>query len=230
MMNRLHAYRRPLILVAGGAGTTGVLGYAYTKIRIPEHEFKSMNGKTGYLKVVPKDAMQITQAWGPFGVGDVRTQTALILPDDELEAKLTQDLSSVKVKRKGNMVVRWDTACLPLNKPNEDRMAVDIIPRDRLSHLACSKSFWSDWGDVRKLIYDGKGDEAKEGDGGGDLMMFSMLDGHGRHYDVSDLVKKVLHPTLAFALGTQGKWLDKSFDHPDFVLSGLAWSKTISEA
>jgi pyruvate dehydrogenase phosphatase len=89
--------------------------------------------------------------------------------DASAEAHLKFHESVNMVGRDGNPVVRWDRNWVESNEPNEDRSAVDIIP----------------------------GLGAKEGEK--DLMLVSVLDGHGGPA-TSELLRTTLHPVLAVGM------------------------------
>lgn len=111
------------------------------------------------------------------------------------------------------MVVKWDVATVASNVKNEDKYAIDLASKPDLVKLH-DGSFWNAWGSVRNALWDNegkekdkvvKGGQGKEG-GTEDLMMFSVFDGHGGNPVVAELLEKILHPSIACALGgTIGK-------------------------
>jgi pyruvate dehydrogenase phosphatase len=102
-------------------------------------------------------------------------------------------------------VVRWDRNWVASNEPCEDRSAVDVVPR-----LRSAKDMG--WWPSSNLPFDSsmksppssaQAEQPTEGanrpDGSKDLVMFSIMDGHAGHA-TSELLSKVLHPTLALGL------------------------------
>ena len=108
------------------------------------------------------------------------------LSDQEVEAKLRANESAQLIVRPGNPILRYDTNWVGSNEPCEDRFASDIIPRGE----APKEQGWLSWFSKAKIPYP---------DGKRDLMFFSIFDGHAGHA-TSNLLSKVMHPTLALSL------------------------------
>jgi pyruvate dehydrogenase phosphatase len=116
--------------------------------------------------------------------------------DASAEAHLKFHESVNMVGRQGNPVMRWDRNWVESNEPNEDRSAVDIIPGA---------------GKAKGVV----------GEGGNDLMMVSVLDGHAGSA-TSELLRTTLHPTLAVGLaGLQAGIVPK--------MGEKGWWRTASE-
>ena len=203
--------RRYAPAVIGATAATGLAFYAYN--RDDTHVIIGGCGRASKIKPVSLDGFEVNLSWGPPGLNGFKTTQHLLLSKEEQENKLKAGQSSTVLNRKDNMVVRWDVGVLGSNNPCEDRHAIDIIPRDRLLDLRGDRddrSFWQRWGGVKKAINreKGQGDvptRVECGNGEDDLLMFSVLDGHGKYggYQVAELMRKVLHPTIAYALAGQ---------------------------
>jgi hypothetical protein len=207
-MNTLLRQNLPLFTVTACAIGTG----AYIYIKNQEREVRRPGWYPAYFKDLTKNTFQTRMNYGPWGEGDERKRIQFILPAADCEAILQKEVSSTSVKRAGNMVVRYDTNTVSVNQPNEDRFAVDIFSRLSLPALRASKTFWETWVEVKtelKEVKDDKGEGCvRGGSGGDDVMMFSVIDGHGGDPLVAALMKKVLHPTLAYVLGDRGGLVD----------------------
>ncbi|WVF69344.1 hypothetical protein IAT40_004120 [Kwoniella sp. CBS 6097] len=179
---------------------------------------------------------KLTRNISQWGTGPEEDITYHIpLSKEKCEEKLTKNANSTVMDRKGNVVVRWDTNTLAANLVSEDEMSIDLFSRSDFTTLRPRKqedndgsqkeSYWSVWGKVRSLLLSStdltgangngnNGSEAKPlpqpGDGQDDLMLVSMLDGHGGG-QTSALMKKVLNGTLAYALAGLGMegWTSK---------------------
>lgn len=233
-MNPLLRTYRPL-LIGGGAVAAGLGGYLYLN-RNDERRFYRPIGWDAWIKTAHEETFQMRLPYGAWGVGNDHFSSHILLSEEECEAKLKAQETSTIVRRAGNMVVRWDTGVLGSNQPCEDRHAVDLIPRSSLNYLRngdttglpvdaarevadaqAPLSFWERWGKVKNHVPKVKDEESKvhhvdQGPGEDDILMVSVLDGHGSHggFMVAELMRKVLHPTLAYALASgEGGFVDK---------------------
>lgn len=109
-----------------------------------------------------------------------QNHTFNLLSKADAEEKLCRNQTSVSPNRPGNPVIRWDRNWLGSNEPCEDRSAVDLIPRERSATSTPTGT-----------------EETVEGQK--DLVLFSIIDGHGG-WATSELLSKVLHPTLSLGL------------------------------
>lgn len=125
------------------------------------------------------------------------THTFTRLSNSACETKLHEHEISHTVGRPGNPVVKWDRNWLGSNEPCEDRSAVDLIPRSR-SAREMANTGWGSW-----LFGSSAGASpilvGERGEGKNDLVLFSIIDGHGG-WATSELLSKVLHPTLTLNL------------------------------
>jgi hypothetical protein len=137
----------------------------------------------------------------------------LLLSEAEAERLLKQNAKSVKVNRKGNAVVQYDSSFVSVNAVNEDRLAMNLLPGD-LGILAQpdEQGFWQRWAEVRTALWaDQKSkQEIREGNGEEDILIVSVIDGHGGGPDVAELVSMVLHACLANGLADKGAKSDIS--------------------
>lgn len=124
------------------------------------------------------------------------THTFTRLSNGACEGKLHEHEASHIVGRPGNPVIKWDRNWLGSNEPCEDRSAVDLVPRLRSSR-DMPKS-WGSWlfGGSHARIRE---EDGESGSGKRDLVLFSIIDGHGG-WATSELLSKVLHPTLTLSL------------------------------
>lgn len=198
-MNRILSRRYVPYLAAGGV--TASLAACYFP-REKEREIIGLSGWPAYLKHLTPDVFQVRGNTGEFCVGKEMVWKHLLLSEEEYQKELMVNEKSTTIARKGNMVVKYDTVSIAANTPTEDRWKVDLIPRGSLSKLFEGK-FWPRWADVKQETKkdkdEEKGKEVYRGDGRDDLMFFSMIDGHAG-VTMPDLLQRVLHPTLAFAL------------------------------
>lgn len=106
---------------------------------------------------------------GPDGKASMSTRTIPLLTMDEVNARLSEHAEAASTVRRG-VVWKQATAFLPANDPIEDANASKIIERD-----------------------------PSEISPPGDLMFFTVMDGHGG-YQTSRLLSKVLIPAVALEL------------------------------
>lgn len=117
-----------------------------------------------------------------------QSQTFDLLSPYEAEAKLRANEDSNKLDRRGNPIVKWDRNWLGSNEPCEDRSAVDVVPRGRSSR---------DISSTAKVHLDSSTPQ----EGGKDLALFSIMDGHGG-WATSEMLSTVLHPALVTGLAS----------------------------
>lgn len=129
------------------------------------------------------------------------------LPDSVLDGMMHEHEDSQVIDRPGNPVTRWDRNWIGSNEPCEDRSAIDLLPRNRgITPL-------------RGVI------------GEKDLMLFSVIDGHGG-WATSDLLEKTMHPTLALGLAGlqagiipgEGTWQRLAKSINPMAWGGSAWT------
>jgi len=107
--------------------------------------------------------------------------------ETETEAMLHENETSERIRRNGNPVIKWDQNWLGSNEPCEDRSAIDTIQRGPAAKATSLLS-------VRMV-------PETAGEGSRDLIMFSVLDGHGGDA-TSKLLAKALHPTIGLELAS----------------------------
>lgn len=168
----------------------------------------SSSSSTGTGILSHKDDFEVT-----IGRGErARTFTYPRLSTDGAGKKLRAHESGEIVDRVGNPVLKWDRTVLESNEPCEDRSAVDLIPRKTSSRNMpsfISRLFGTNPIDESSTTQSTDSNKRGEGSGvtGGekngngekDIMLFSIMDGHGG-WATSDLLSKVLHPTLTLSL------------------------------
>lgn len=124
--------------------------------------------------------------------------------DEEVEKTLVEHQKTHNYTRIGNPVKRVDTNWVGSNEPCEDRSAIDLVPRNTKPQAslwnwlgASSTSTPSPSLSEKPIAVDRLQPIQARGDR--DLMFFSVLDGHAGSA-TSELLSKVLHPTLTIAL------------------------------
>lgn len=171
------------------------------------------------------EVVELEVGTGARGLEDTKTYSDVLKSTEECEKlfKPSYRQKAVTLQREGNPVQGWDLMVLECNTPGEDRVAVDLVSQDDLGSLlnrpeagnlddtgdvtrrgeGGGMSFWEQWGILkRKVLLDEE--ELKSGTGERDLLLFSIFDGHGGT-TISDLLAKVLHPTLLYALAHTSK-------------------------
>jgi len=147
---------------------------------------------------------------------DDRTEEAkaarhLLLTVEDYEARLRAASSTVQPEG-GNMVTGWHVASLAVNHPNEDKSVVDVLPLSGLSELAegqlARRSIFQAWKsakDWNKTARDAASDKGEEADSQvGELLLSSVIDGHGNNASVAALLQRALH--VAVAQGLASLW------------------------
>ena len=130
----------------------------------------------------------------------------ILLSEAEAEKVLCHTVSSTTVTRIGNPVHKLESAWLAGNAPNEDALAVDVLPGDLAPLLkeTGADGFWMRWHKFRRALYGGAElHDVKGGDGAKDRIMLSIMDGHGGGPEVAEQLRKTVHACLAYALATQ---------------------------
>lgn len=141
------------------------------------------------------------------GRGGLQTYEFPRKPADQVERELREHESSQTVGRRGNPVVRWDSNWVGSNEPCEDRWAADLVSRERERRLVQEAvGFWKGWYkgdsiDVPTSASASASTREEGGEGKGDWMLFSIMDGHAGDA-TSSLLAKTLHPTLSMALAS----------------------------
>ena len=130
----------------------------------------------------------------------------IFLSEAEAERVLCQNVDSTTVTRPGNAVRKLESAWLAGNAPNEDALALDVLPGNLAPLLkeTGADGFWLSWHNFRRTLYGG--DELhsfKGGNGAKDRIMLSIMDGHGGGPEVAVQLRKTVHACLAYALATQ---------------------------
>lgn len=147
-----------------------------------------------------------------------------LLPFKKCESKLKAEETTYLVERPGNPIVRWDSNIVGNKNVTEDRCAYHIVPTGLLRGLAAyedggegDRSFWSARRRVRRAIIPddvpltttgGKRGRSRAllqmtcdplpGDGGEDVAIFSVFDGHSAPYGwiIAEMLRRTLHPLL----------------------------------
>lgn len=171
-----------------------------------------------------------------LGSGQRRqSHTFTRLSNSACEDKLRKHEDGQIIGREGNPVVKWDRNWLASNEPCEDRSAVDVVQRVRSSRDM--KPSWGGWisASSTTTYTDTEPTITPIGGGSKDLVLFSMIDGHGG-WATSELLSKVLHPTLTLSLaslqagivpGNSGGWLSGILDkvNPAKWVGGSIWTQ-----
>lgn len=142
-----------------------------------------------------------------FGPDKVPIQfKSLLLSEADAERLLKQNAKSIKVQRKGNAVAQYDTGFVSVNAVNEDRLATTLLQGD-LESLGREdeRGFWQRWAEVRNALWvDPKTkQEIQDGEGDNDILLLSVIDGHGGGPGVADLTSRALHACLAKGLAAE---------------------------
>nr|XP_019048492.1 hypothetical protein I302_02264 [Kwoniella bestiolae CBS 10118]OCF27422.1 hypothetical protein I302_02264 [Kwoniella bestiolae CBS 10118] len=169
---------------------------------LSEEKYKEttlFSGWPGKIRTIPSKAVEWTYTLDSADGPIKKTFTHLLLSGEEVEKKVKNGENKVFVNREGNHVKSWEINSLPSGDTGEDRYSTDIISKREVKDLLEGESlFWKNWWDFRTRLYPNKqGEEVLEGDGKGDLLMFSVFDGHGGPF-VSDLLGRTLHGCLAW--------------------------------
>ncbi|WWC85606.1 uncharacterized protein L201_000470 [Kwoniella dendrophila CBS 6074] len=181
------------MVVAGG-----VAYYSLSKGKFKDTTLFS--GAPAKIRTIPADAVELTYILDSANDPWTKNFKHLILSEEEVETKLHAAESKIAVNRINNPVKGWDASCLPSVDLGEDRFTADVVSKEDLKNLGKNddKFFWLDWWNVRTKLHPKKeGNEILQGDGTDDLLMFSVLDGHGGP-GASNLLKKTLHGCLAW--------------------------------
>lgn len=129
--------------------------------------------------------------------------------------------------------MRWDRNWVGSNEPCEDRSAVDLVPRARSARdMSWGLGAW--FGSSPDPSGEVPGDNQGAREGQKDIVLFSIIDGHGG-WATSELLSKVLHPTLTLSLaalqagvvpGNEG-WVSSMLDkvNPAKWFSGPVWTQ-----
>lgn len=107
--------------------------------------------------------------------GEKRDDTFEWLPESVTAAMMHEHEDSQVIDRPGNPVTRWDRNWIGCNDPYEDRSAIDLLPR-------------------AAGVNPPKGVVGEK-----DLMLFSVIDGHGGAATAA-LLEKIINPALALSL------------------------------
>lgn len=157
---------------------------------------------------------------GEGAAGDTKLARHLLLTRDEYEGKLRSASFTVK-SEDGKVAKGWDVASYGVNVPNEDKSVVDVLPLSGLSELAEGRvagqsifQAWKrakDWNNAALAAATDKGEGA--GSHAGELLMSSVIDGHGNNASVAGLLQKTLHVAIAQNLASvweKGTMTDES--------------------
>jgi len=142
----------------------------------------------------------------------------------EVETALTEHQRTQTYRRRGNPVSRVDTNWVGSNEPCEDRSAIDLIPRS-IKPKTKGSFDWLQSSSSQEPVLSASTDvavdrvKAPEATGNRDLMFFSVLDGHAGSA-TSELLSKVLHPTLTLSMAgleagylPNQSWREKMFGY-----------------
>lgn len=177
---------------------------AMTQSKFEDYVFpKSLSTSTA-------EVVHLEVGTGHRGLTGTRTLSDVLLPAEKCEELFDPESyrqKSVRFEREGNPVKGWDLMVLECNQPCEDRHAIDLVNSGDIEEMVNSTpagkvaegavSFWERWSMVRnRIVQDGK---VHDRPGGKDLLLFSVLDGHSGS-TTSDLLSKVLNPTLLYSL------------------------------
>ncbi|WVW84565.1 hypothetical protein I302_106599 [Kwoniella bestiolae CBS 10118] len=206
-----------ILLSTSSAALASLLTYIYFNppSSLPTFRFKILLWDTS-LTPTNKPTFTLTRNVSPWGTGpETQITHHILLPSEECEAKLARNQASHEVRRKGNPVVRVETNSLAANDKCEDEMSIDLLTSSDLPHLRKGeegKGFWEYWGKLRNKLSIGlvanEGDEKEKSDGSEDMMLLSVLDGHGGG-QTSSLLRKVLHGTICWGLGGLREWTNQ---------------------
>lgn len=157
------------------------------------------DGEAGYIKDVSKDVFEFHLFFGPFGMSRPVKSRHLLLSHAETEGKLIKREESTPVKRNGNPLVRIDRNNLPSQGEGEDRVSMDVITRTNALMLrrGLNRSLWDLWADY-KSGWTASSSSIEQGDR--DLVLLSVIGGHGGSPAVADLAMKTFNACLAWAI------------------------------
>ncbi|KAK8844684.1 hypothetical protein IAR55_006533 [Kwoniella newhampshirensis] len=203
---------------SSGVRTTAFLSVALLASAYAVYQYEQQSsssaesGGGSLLGITTKRPTFETRIRGSEGV---ETHTFVRKTEAEQEKMLTENESGERdLKRIGNPVTRWDTNWVGSNEPCEDRFKSNLIPREMGSEEALarrkSQEGWFSW------FSGGATPPSTTGvaEGKNDLMLFSIIDGHGGDATCR-LLEKTLHPVVAVALAglqagflppTEGGW------------------------
>ena len=170
-----------------------------------DHETRPFGMAGSECRTLTDHSFEIFKDFGP-DKEPIRFKN-LLLSEADAERFLKQNAKSIKVQRKGNAAVQYDTNFVSVNAVNEDRFTTTLLP-GALAILAQgdNRGFWQRWAEVRNALW--ADPQTKQeiigGDGNKDILLLSVIDGHGNGPAVADLTSRVLHACLAKGLAAEG--------------------------
>jgi pyruvate dehydrogenase phosphatase len=197
----------PFVLATAALAAGGSIGYYLASLQDGSTQTLTTTTFDGkHAEYRPRASGQVFDIVVPSQ--PVVKSTHAKLTSAEIEAFLKANETSIPVRdRPGNPILRWDTNIVPANPVCEDRITIDLVGKDDIDELIhASTPFWPRWREIRTKALSIVGPwqkilpQVSPGAGDKDVSFFSVFDGHGGISTV-DHISKVLHPTLARALG-----------------------------
>ncbi|WVQ81289.1 hypothetical protein IAT38_003412 [Cryptococcus sp. DSM 104549] len=196
-------------------GVLGTGGFLYWSFSTAYKEITLFSGEPAHIRSIPSTAVELKY------VGDLSKPDAppivrkhRLLDGEEAEAMLHNEEIEIEViGREGNPVHAAEVNRLLSGTSGEDRWCFDVVTRGALADLAKYKKagfFWQRWWHTRNNIISQNGITSTCGDGGEDIIIASVWDGHCSEA-VAELLKKTLHGCLAWNIGSEYAKMDSSW-------------------
>lgn len=227
LLGLINEYHKCVPLILSTSVVILILSYVFI-YREKSKAIKTtmFNGWPAFLTATSALTFQIELDTGPYGKGKEMVHTHLLLSEEECEEMMKRHEICTVVGRKSNPVVRWESNVVPSNTVCEDYNSSDLISGDGISNLvrAGEDSFWERWSQASTEALSSNEEQAKAEahaspqNGGKDLFMASLFDGHYGS-TTSQLLSKVLHPCLAYAAGLHSARHDRGENHQDLTMT-----------